>query len=48
MAPQLTEQGIKAQAQCLRANGYDQDARDVEAGNVEFDPEWLEAGCPRD
>jgi len=53
----LNQQGMRAQAECLRqllpaAEGYsqevaDQTARDVEAGYVEFDPEYLESLAPR-
>lgn len=38
----LSEQALRAQAACLRAKGYEQDARSVEAGLVEFDPDALE------
>lgn len=43
----LSEQALRAQAACLRAKGYEQDARSVEAGLVEFDPEALEMLEPR-
>jgi hypothetical protein len=45
----INEQGRQAQADCIRRFGAaefgehaEQCARDVEAGNVEYDPEWLE------
>ena len=49
----LNEQAVKAQAECLRrflgpAEGYSPEiseecARQVERGEVEYDPEWLES-----
>jgi hypothetical protein len=42
----LTEQALRAQAECLRAAGYGYDAEAVERGLVEFDPDWLETLQP--
>lgn len=52
MGRPLNAQGRKAQADCLRrflgaAEGYgpesvEETAQQVERGDVEFDPEWLE------
>lgn len=49
----LNQQGVKAQADCIRrflgeAEGYpaetvEETARAVERRDVEFDPEWLES-----
>jgi hypothetical protein len=38
----LTQQARTAQAACLRAKGWDDDARLVESGQVDFDPTALE------
>jgi hypothetical protein len=38
----LSEQGRRAQAECLRLKGWEETARDVEAGNCEFYPDALE------
>jgi hypothetical protein len=44
----LNKQALQAQAACLRAKGYEEDARNVEKGLVEFDPDALEMLEPRD
>jgi hypothetical protein len=44
----LNEAALRAQAECLRAKGWEQTARDVEAGYVEFDPTALEMLEPND
>ena len=44
----LSKQALKAQAECLRAKGYDHDANAVENGWVEFDPDALEMLEPRE
>jgi hypothetical protein len=38
----FNKQALKAQAECLRAKGYPEDAKNVEKGLVEFDPDALE------
>jgi hypothetical protein len=43
----LNAQGLQAQADLLRRLGYEADARAVEAGDVEFDPDALECLDPR-
>jgi hypothetical protein len=47
MKPQLNDQGRRAQAECLRARGYEAEARQVEAGQVEYDPQALEMLDPK-
>lgn len=37
-----------AQAACLRGKGYETEARQVEAGQVDYDPDALEMLEPRD
>lgn len=44
----LNKQALEAQAACLRAKGYPEDAANVERGLVEFDPEALELLEPRE
>jgi hypothetical protein len=44
----LNRQALRAQAECLRANGYEEDAQFVENGLVEFDPDALEMLEPRE
>jgi hypothetical protein len=46
VSARLSEQGRKAQAECLRSAGYADDARLVEQGMVDYDPEWLETLAP--
>jgi|HubBroStandDraft_2_1064218.scaffolds.fasta_scaffold269479_6 hypothetical protein len=49
MMKDLSDQGRRAQAECLRAKGHPDWAEDVENGNVEYvDVHWLECLQPGD